>query len=49
MIWQPGDAKRIVINYRAGERQFLVSPEPGFITGQVLTLDGGRMDYIGHP
>jgi 3-oxoacyl-[acyl-carrier protein] reductase len=28
---------------------FLVSPESGFITGQILTLDGGRMDYIGHP
>jgi 3-oxoacyl-[acyl-carrier protein] reductase len=28
---------------------FLVSPDSGFITGQVLTVDGGRMDYIGHP
>jgi 3-oxoacyl-[acyl-carrier protein] reductase len=28
---------------------FLVSPESGFITGQVFTVDGGRMDYIGHP
>jgi 3-oxoacyl-[acyl-carrier protein] reductase len=28
---------------------FLVSPDSGFITGQVLTIDGGRMDYIGHP
>jgi NAD(P)-dependent dehydrogenase (short-subunit alcohol dehydrogenase family) len=28
---------------------FLVSPESGFITGQILTVDGGRMDYIGHP
>jgi len=28
---------------------FLVSVEAGFITGQILTVDGGRMDYIGHP
>ncbi len=28
---------------------FLVSPESGFITAQVITVDGGRMDYIGHP
>jgi NAD(P)-dependent dehydrogenase (short-subunit alcohol dehydrogenase family) len=27
---------------------FLASPESGFITAQVLTVDGGRMDYIGH-
>jgi 3-oxoacyl-[acyl-carrier protein] reductase len=27
---------------------FLASPESGFITAQVLTVDGGRMDYISH-
>jgi NAD(P)-dependent dehydrogenase (short-subunit alcohol dehydrogenase family) len=29
--------------------EFLVSPEAGFVTAQILTVDGGRMDYIGHP
>lgn len=28
---------------------FLLSPESGFITAQVLTVDGGRTDYIAHP
>lgn len=28
---------------------FLVSAESGFITAQVLTVDGGRTDYIAHP
>lgn len=28
---------------------FLVSPDSGFITAQILTVDGGRMDYITHP
>jgi 3-oxoacyl-[acyl-carrier protein] reductase len=28
---------------------FLVSPDSGFITAQILTVDGGRMDYIAHP
>jgi NAD(P)-dependent dehydrogenase (short-subunit alcohol dehydrogenase family) len=28
---------------------FLAAAESGFITAQVLTVDGGRMDYIGHP
>ena len=27
---------------------FLVTPQSGWITAQVLTVDGGRMDYIGH-
>jgi 3-oxoacyl-[acyl-carrier protein] reductase len=27
---------------------FLASPGSGFVTAQVLTVDGGRMDYIGH-
>jgi 3-oxoacyl-[acyl-carrier protein] reductase len=28
---------------------FLCALESSFITGQILTVDGGRMDYIGHP
>lgn len=28
---------------------FLASEQARFITAQVLTVDGGRMDYIGHP
>lgn len=28
---------------------FLASEPSGFITAQVLTVDGGRMDYIAHP
>jgi 3-oxoacyl-[acyl-carrier protein] reductase len=27
---------------------FLASPESSWITAQLLTVDGGRMDYIGH-
>ncbi|MGB9643735.1 MAG: SDR family oxidoreductase, partial [Stellaceae bacterium] len=27
---------------------FLSAPESGFVTAQVLTIDGGRMDCIGH-
>ncbi|MGH9354630.1 MAG: SDR family NAD(P)-dependent oxidoreductase [Terriglobia bacterium] len=27
---------------------FLASPDSGFITAQILTVDGGRMDYIAH-
>jgi 3-oxoacyl-[acyl-carrier protein] reductase len=26
---------------------FLAAPESGWLTAQVLTVDGGRMDYIG--
>ncbi len=28
---------------------FLLARDSGFITGQILTVDGGRTDYIGHP
>ena len=28
---------------------FLAAPESSFVTAQVLTVDGGRMDYISHP
>jgi 3-oxoacyl-[acyl-carrier protein] reductase len=28
---------------------FLAGPEAAFITAQILTVDGGRMDYVGHP
>ena len=27
---------------------FLASPDSGWITAQVLTVDGGRLDYVGH-
>jgi NAD(P)-dependent dehydrogenase (short-subunit alcohol dehydrogenase family) len=27
---------------------FLAAPDSGFITAQTLTVDGGRMDFIGH-
>jgi NAD(P)-dependent dehydrogenase (short-subunit alcohol dehydrogenase family) len=26
---------------------FFASPESGWVTGQVLAVDGGRMDYLG--
>lgn len=28
---------------------FVVSDGAGFVTAQVITVDGGRMDYTGHP
>ena len=28
---------------------FLAQKESGFVTGQTLTVDGGRTDFIGHP
>lgn len=43
MAGRPGDPEDI-----AHAVAFLVAPESGFITAQVLTVDGGRMDYISH-
>src|SRR5438034_6615008 len=39
-IGEPEDIANAVV--------FVVSPESGWITPQMLTVDGGRMDYIGH-
>jgi 3-oxoacyl-[acyl-carrier protein] reductase len=46
---------RVAITGRVGEPEdianavaFLAAPDSGWITAQVLTVDGGRMDYIGH-
>jgi 3-oxoacyl-[acyl-carrier protein] reductase len=39
-IGEPEDIANAVV--------FLASPESGWITAQTLTVDGGRMDYIGH-
>jgi 3-oxoacyl-[acyl-carrier protein] reductase len=33
----------------AAAASFLVSEQAGFITAQVLTVDGGRTDFIAHP
>jgi NAD(P)-dependent dehydrogenase (short-subunit alcohol dehydrogenase family) len=33
----------------ANAASFLASENAAFITAQILTVDGGRMDYIGHP
>jgi 3-oxoacyl-[acyl-carrier protein] reductase len=39
-IGEPDDIANAIV--------FLSSPESGWITAQMLTVDGGRMDYIGH-
>jgi 3-oxoacyl-[acyl-carrier protein] reductase len=26
---------------------FFASPDSGWVTGQILAVDGGRMDYLG--
>ena len=39
-IGEPEDIANAVV--------FLAAPQSGWITAQVLTVDGGRMDYIGH-
>lgn len=39
-IGEPEDIANAII--------FLASPKLGWITAQMLTVDGGRMDYIGH-
>ena len=44
MVGRAGDPRDV-----ANAVTFLLAPESGFITGQILTVDGGRMDYIGHP
>jgi 3-oxoacyl-[acyl-carrier protein] reductase len=44
MVGRVGDPEDI-----ANAVAFLVAPESGFVTAQVITVDGGRMDYIGHP
>jgi 3-oxoacyl-[acyl-carrier protein] reductase len=44
MVGRVGDPDDI-----ANAVAFLVAPNSGFITAQTITVDGGRMDYIGHP
>ena len=46
---------RVAITGRVGEPEdiaravaFFAAPEAGWVTAQVLAVDGGRMDYIGH-
>jgi NAD(P)-dependent dehydrogenase (short-subunit alcohol dehydrogenase family) len=57
MDWQETEERfaALAIMGRIGEPEdianavvFLASPESGWITAQTLTVDGGRMDYIGH-
>ncbi len=43
MVGRPGEPDDI-----ANAVAFLAAPKSGFVTAQVLTVDGGRMDYIGH-
>ena len=40
-VGQPDDVANAVA--------FLVSPASSFITAQILTVDGGRQDYLSHP
>lgn len=44
MLGRPGEPEDI-----AHAVAFLASPHSSFITAQILTVDGGRMDYISHP
>jgi NAD(P)-dependent dehydrogenase (short-subunit alcohol dehydrogenase family) len=55
--WQAIDAgfSKVTIMGRVGEPEdiaravgFFAAPEAGWVTAQVLAVDGGRMDYIGH-
>jgi 3-oxoacyl-[acyl-carrier protein] reductase len=39
-VGQPADIANAVT--------FLAAPEAGWVTAQMLVVDGGRMDYIGH-
>jgi len=43
MVGRPGQPEDI-----ATAVAFFAAPDAGFVTAQVLTVDGGRMDYIGH-
>lgn len=44
MVGRPGHPDDV-----ANAVAFLTTPQSAFITAQILTVDGGRMDYIGHP